>query len=173
MHLGTRIFAKYGILEHARKIFLSDADMVINTDIDELIVTPDGRSIKKWLDESESGVLYYRGARIESESEYVDEIPRYFNFKYRNIESKPTHTKWTIAPKRTGKVEQWSTHYVKGYEDVPILPEMFRDFRAINTGWKYPQRTERRSVIPSNFAIDERVVRSLRNAFPDFMNEDV
>lgn len=159
-------FCEYGILEHARCVFLSEASMVINTDIDELVMPPDGRSIYQWLEESESGYLFYRGLRIESESLHVDEIPRYYNFCYRRPEAStaPGPTKWTIDPRRARG--QWRTHFVLGHTNQNPLSDMFRDFRAISTGWKHPARTERKAHIPADFVVDEVLIAALRRAFP-------
>ncbi|WP_159793766.1 hypothetical protein [Puerhibacterium puerhi] len=160
-------FCEYGVLEHARSVFLSAARMVINTDIDELVVTPDGRSVLDWLDATETGLLYYRGRRIESEAEHVDDVPRYYNFRYRDPSSPPSATKWTIDPQRAGAVTQWCTHYVAGPAIGEPLDDMYRDFRAINTGWKYPERTKRRESIPRHYEVDDVAVSALRRAFPD------
>jgi len=160
-------FCQLGVLEHARWVFLSQASMVINTDIDELIVTPDARSIREWLEESEAGILHYHGYRIESESKHVDEIPRYFNFQYRKPVGGVVATKWSIDPRRTSQALQWCTHVVRGYPTAQPLHGMFRDFRAINTGWKLSSRTIRRDNIPADYQVDEVAVAALMKAFPE------
>jgi hypothetical protein len=133
-------FCEYGIMEHARHRFLALAEGVINTDIDEVVVTNDGSSVFDRALASHAGIIRYKGIWIESAS---SEAPangrRHIHFLHRMRENLvPSLDKWTLAPMRCPSAKQWLTHSVDGLVNDTELAAgvLYRHFRAINTNWK-------------------------------------
>jgi hypothetical protein len=132
-------FTQYGVLEHARRLFLPLATFVINGDIDELLITKGREPIGDLLSRSRHGYLCYGGQWIENVSDRQDESRRHANFIYRSRDNPRTMIeKWTIAPQRTERARQWMVHEVAGARnDEEISAAVtYRHYRSITTNWK-------------------------------------
>ena len=75
-------FCQYGVLEHARRRFLSLATLVINGDIDELLITKERVPISDLLLRSRHGYLQYGGRWIENVSSGQGDNRRHADFVF-------------------------------------------------------------------------------------------
>ncbi|MEU0314588.1 polysaccharide pyruvyl transferase family protein [Nocardioides sp. NPDC006273] len=130
-------FCQYGILEHARHRFLSEAAGVLNHDIDELAVSEDDAGVFEVLAASESGAIRYPGRWIDTPSATASQPPRFSDFTVYDTTSRPSTGKWAIDPMRTPHAEQWKTHSVPGIAMVTTKRIRHRHFTGITSGWKY------------------------------------
>jgi hypothetical protein len=123
------------MFEHARFRFLEQAQQVVNADIDELIVTADGRPLHAHLSSSESGGLIYRGRWIEGDP--AADNPRFLDFDRYDSARPPCAKKWTIRPNAVPDSAQWSNHGFVGWAPDQALDVWYGHFRLITTNWKY------------------------------------
>ncbi len=136
-HKWDSDFSQYGIFEHARWRFLSAAEGVINSDIDELIVTKSGASIFELLKKSETGYLLFPGLWIENATESDSEgVKRHRDFVYTNFVQ--AGYKWAVDPKRCGLTNQWAVHWVANLQADELSADLsLRHFKAISTDWAF------------------------------------
>ena len=148
-------FCQYGALEHAKWRFLRYAAGVISSDIDELVITPPGRSVFSYARHTQRGVIRYGGTWIESIPCDTRSKSSYSQFGFTNSDGPICPDKWCLIPSRVSAQSQWKVH---GVELPPVwkppwphpwwrsqrpsliwhkqFPVNFRHFKAINTGWK-------------------------------------
>jgi hypothetical protein len=174
-------FCQLGAWEHARWRFLQDARSVMNSDIDELVLSKSGQSVFEAAEQSRSGFVRYRGRWIvgvnnRTQSEIADRLPRHRDF---SILMPPNHqfswlrgrrdtnvcaSKWTIVPGKCPARAQWLIHSISSW-----LPSYLRcsrnfsfgHFREIGSNWKY-QRTSRVPFDPSIHTTNELLQASFR-----------
>ena len=133
-------FSQYGILEHAHHRFLAAADAVINSDVDELVVTENCRSVFDLAKSSRTGYLQYAGVMIENvAARSINGTPRHQDFAYHGNPPRSATRKWTVAPGRCDPQVQWRVHQITDMQpDQDVSDEVaHRHFAAINTGWRY------------------------------------
>ena len=157
-------FCEYGILEHARHRFLSEATGVLNHDIDELAVSEDTAGVFDLLASSESGAIRYPGRWIDTPRSTTTQPPRFTDFVVYDSTRKPSTSKWAIDPKRTQHAEQWKTHSVRGVTMTTTSRIRHRHFTGITSNWKYA-RTEDKAVISSIHRTDDRLSDALADVF--------
>ncbi|ALG28818.1 hypothetical protein AOZ07_07340 [Glutamicibacter halophytocola] len=156
-------FTEYGILEHARHRFLKTADLVISADIDELVMSDDGRDLVTIMDEKECGGLVYTGRWMTTApfgSLSQESIVRFKNFPYYDPSTSLTTQKWAIRPLRCASAKQWQTHLVPGANLFRTTDVKHRHFLGINSNWK-TMRTNQISFDPSKHLFDEKLVNAL------------
>ena len=168
-------FCQNGAWEHARWMFLRHARSVLNSDIDELVVSASQTSVFEAAEGSWTGVVRYPGVWVHG-FEGVTEVAtnqtpiRFINFfhyrspsrrqKWRLIPVKDNlcPTKWTVVPRRCPQHAQWTAHRIRGWMNA--LPKSnrfsFRHFREINDHWKY-DRSAREHFDPGLHTYDELV----------------
>ena len=156
-------FAHYGMLEHARHRFLSRADGVVNSDIDELVVTKSGRSIFDLVGNSRTGYLNYAGIMIENVS--VGEVVgkgRHRDFVHRQSPPQPATRKWSVVPSRCPVSSQWCVHHVTEMraDEEASTDVTHRHFMTIRTPWKYPRSTPQQPA--EHHQVDEELVNRMR-----------
>ena len=133
-------FAVYIQLQHARYRFLSLAAGVINADIDELVLTDDGRTVFDYLQEADNGYIRYKGIWVEPATEInpKSEIRHRDCFYILNEErNPPIYRKWSADFRKLPEKVQARVH--ECYPDVTIEPIEglhIRHFKGISTGWK-------------------------------------
>lgn len=128
-------FSEYGLMAHARRRFLEKARHVLHQDIDELMLTDDGRSVFDHVDQSPDGYVCYSGRWIESVplAEDADpDNPVFDDFGYYRPSQKPSSTKWALDPKRTKQARQWKQTEVIGVMPCEDATITHRRFRAIS-----------------------------------------
>lgn len=127
-------------LEHVRWRFLREAAGVINADIDELVLTADGRAVFDHAREAPSGVLQYHGRWVEKAT--VTPLPqdrrrRYRDYYHYDPTSEKTTAKWTLIPCMIPDAAQWRLHGVAGVPLTRSAEVLHRHFQGINTNWRY------------------------------------
>ncbi len=129
-------YCEYGILEHARHRYLSEARSVLHVDIDELVVSPKGESVFAFTERDERGYTMLTGRWIANVSELSsNQKPRHRHYQFSDAEASLCPHKWCVVPGRCEFWQQWKTHEITGFGFTPVSPEkfMFRHFRAIST----------------------------------------
>lgn len=157
-------YCQYGAMEHARLRFLQKAVGVLNNDIDELVVSNDGRSVFDWLADSSTGALAYAGRWVENVG-ITDSVPLHSNFRYMDP-SRPLCTKkWCLDPRRMPQDIQWNVHSFGGGFSPDFPKGIFhRHFVGVNSNWK-TDRTKRREYDPGVHILDEELSSALDRAF--------
>ena len=122
-------FWQYGMLPHARHRFLARAAAVLNSDVDELVITRNGKSIYDLTRRSRSGYLCYRGAWVENAADVPPEGRRHADFRYRKPGPDSRADKWCLVPWRCPSGSQWQVHQVPGKNAPGASSNAFR--RAI------------------------------------------
>lgn len=154
-------FCHASMFEHARFRFLGQAAQVINADIDELVVTADGRPLYEHLAASQSGGLSYFGRWIEG---IRDDRPlSHAAFDHYDPASKPCPPKWTVRPAAVPLTAQWSIHRFAGWEPDRPATVRFGHFRQLTTNWKGDRRLKERN--PETWLVDAELRRDLDRAF--------
>jgi len=161
-------FCQLAAWEHARWRFLQSARSVLNSDIDELVIASNGRSVFELTEESDEGYLRFPGRWISNASDSISlenwQHRRHLNFtSSQGVAS--VETKWCVVPWRTPNNAQWGAHSIS----LMKAPEnnyglCYRHFRAISTSWKY----DRGKPVPFDAAqcvTDEELRSALRSAF--------
>ena len=141
-------YCQPGMLEHARHRFLSDAEAVVNADIDELVLTKDGEPLFDLVRLSKTGYLRYRGHWIESATDANVRDQRHFHFYHRaKVPARGYLWKWAVVPRRCPQDVSWLPHKISLMKSDPLSSLVsYRHFRAISTGWKYSRDT---TCVPS------------------------
>lgn len=151
-------FCQYSAVEHARRRFLSRCRGVIWADVDELLVSDDGRSAFDYLDESESGAITYVGVWMETVQQEAGQLPpRHRHFRYNDKRRAPCTKKWTARPDMIPDEVQMNVHSFTGHPLTFVDALRHRHFRGIHTGWKN-NRHEPTVFNPEVHEIDSRWV---------------
>ncbi len=157
-------FCEYGILEHARHRFLSEAAGVLNQDIDELAVSEDAAGVFDLLASTESGAIRYPGRWIENPRATDRQPPHFSDFTVYDSTRKPSTSKWAIDPTRTQHAEQWKTHSVRGVTMTTTTRIRHRHFAGITSNWKY-DRGGTAPVSPTRHRYDGRLSEAMSDVF--------
>jgi hypothetical protein len=147
-------FCQLGAWEHARWRFLQDAQSVMNSDIDELVLSQTGRSVFEAAESSRSGLVRYRGRWIIGIDNGADDTvaaPRHTDFSvfmppdyrfsrslmWRDMNECPA--KWTLVPGKCPVHAQWHVHTILSWRAAYLRTRefSFRHFREIGSNWKY------------------------------------
>ncbi len=149
-------FCQHGAMEHSRWIGLQQARSVLNSDIDELVVSESNSSIFAAAERSWAGTVRYPGVwvyGIEGQTrQSSQEAPYRFTdfdhylrpgirkkFGFLSILEDVCPTKWAVVPSRCPENAQWTAHRIKGW--IGAIPKSkdfcYRHFREISDHWKY------------------------------------
>lgn len=158
-------YCQYGMLEHGHFRYLSKAAGVISADIDELVLTNDGRTVFDHAAESESGAVGYHGywiAKATVEPMHAMRQRRFVDYRHRT--GRRTTKKWTIIPgMQDWQTTQWRVHSVPGVNAEISEQIHHRHYEGVNNGWRY-NRTED-VVTPGTHFYDVRMSRVLDMVF--------
>jgi hypothetical protein len=157
-------FSQYGILEHARHRFLVAAHSVLQTDVDELVITKDRSSIFDLVSESDTGYIKFDGHWIENAAaELPDPARRRHRHYFYKMNSPRAEGKWAVVPQRCHASAQWCVHDITGATSDLQASELasLRHFKAITTNWKF-ERWQSELPDPNRHKIDEELVQWLR-----------
>jgi hypothetical protein len=154
-------YGQYGMLEHGRFRYLAKAAGVISTDIDELILCDDGRSVFAHAAESETGVAMFSGYWMAKATRTPMDLGRQRRFSDYHHRAKGTTTvKWAALPALLDeRTTQWRVHSVAGSGAVMTDRVHHRHFQGVNNGWRYA-RTETVAQ-PEKHVYDVRMSRVL------------
>jgi hypothetical protein len=173
-------FCQLGAWEHARWRFLQHARSAMNSDIDELVVSKNDRSVFEAAEQSRSGLVRYRGRWIigmdDGNGDDSHHGPyRHFDFsilmppKYERRkllirrDANACLPKWTVVPSRCPTRAQWHVHSIFSWPASYFCTDefSFRHFREIGSNWKY-QRTNRVPLDPSIHNTDGSLIEAFR-----------
>ena len=161
-------FLQIGSLEHARWRFLLDARSFLNTDVDELVVSRNGKSVFEaaerhgvarfygaWMPNIRASVLDQNKPVRHTDFALV-EAPIY-SFAlppYRNL----CQPKWAVAPRAVPALGHMTHHRIKNWWRSQMWDPRFsfRHFRGLSTGWKY-KRDASETFDPAKHRIDENL----------------
>lgn len=155
-------FTEYGILEHARYRFLQDAALVISADVDELVMSDDGRPVAEIIASQGVPGLVYTGTwitTVKDDSETSGETVSFKNFIYYDKNSKPTTQKWAIRASQCKSASQWKTHSIPGVKLARTSEVRHRHFVGISSNWK-TQRTNNTIFDSDKHVIDAALVNA-------------
>ncbi|ROS78546.1 hypothetical protein EDF32_0444 [Cellulomonas sp. PhB143] len=160
-------YCQYSVLEHARRRYLARASGVLSVDIDELVLTADGRAVYAHASEARYGAVVFQGRWIEKASEEaVEGVPSFADYFHYDPTLKATTKKWCIDPRRLPGSVQWRVHSLNPLQ-LDVDPEILhRHFKGVNTDWKY--RRKAAVVDPERLVADldirDAVARRRRSA---------
>jgi hypothetical protein len=173
-------FCQLGAWEHARWRFLQHARSVMNSDIDELVLSRTGQSVFEAAEQSFTGIVRYHGRWIigtedEAHRAAANGMARHRDFSvlmppkyefsrrltWRDANKCPA--KWTVVPARCPPQAQWHVHLIRAWWASFMATQRFcfRHFREIGRNWKY-QRTSRVPFDPSIHQTDELLEQAFR-----------
>lgn len=159
-------FFEYVVSSNAQHRFLQRAASVTHCDIDELVLTDDGRPLHEHLVEAPHGYLRYLGREI---SRFLrlpvaeEAMPSFENFGYYDPDKPLATPKWSCIPSKLPPDVQWRTHAIHGIS-VPTYGRIIhRHFHSVSTGWKY-RRNYSASSAPDTFLLDDQIVEAMVNA---------
>jgi hypothetical protein len=135
-------YCQYGMLEHARHRFLLHAAAVVNSDVDELIITRNAQSVFDLARQSATGYLRFGGLWVENATTADDENRRHMHYFYQSrAPQREINHKWAVVPSRCPAGSQWCVHLIRGMDSDAALSACvsLRHFKAINTNWKMPR----------------------------------
>jgi len=151
------VFCKTGAFQHARFSLLAEAASVVNTDVDELIVHPNGLSVHDAVERAPDKYLQIGGtwACRNGEQQVLDpdiNKRRHRDFIYRsNLNPRICAAKWAVVPASCPKDSQWVTHRIRSpfHEGIELHPEFcFRHFRDLNSNWKGGRANLPKKMLP-------------------------
>lgn len=169
---------------HMRFRFCANASGVLNSDIDELLVSSSGQSVFDALRDSDAPCLTFGGRwvtatspRLRRSSRAVGQAQdalRHSDCLY--FEDAPAYlNKWVADPTACSDDARWGTHAIYDLAgpasaaanmSVPTTQDfVFRHFRQISNNWHY-DRTHL-PVLSKNTPYDHELARALAVAFPD------
>ena len=163
-HRSDSNYCQSSVLEHARRKYLAEAELVINCDIDELIVSKNAVEINQEIEKSGSPGVLFAGHWILPITKELDERTALHKDYYLYDPDAPKcPAKWAIKPKKMPEDCQWMTHRISKLTLPTSKNLVFRHFRGINTNWKVDRTTPPESNASS--LVDEPLVRDLKIAF--------
>jgi hypothetical protein len=155
--------------------FGTKAAAIVNSDVDELIASPDGTSIFELARQSRGGIVSMRGRYMEplaAPDAPVERTHRHYRHRLaddRRAQSRPR--KWAIDPSRPWFASLDVHLYMHWIEGRPPFSKstpagvFYRHFRAINTNWK-DERTALRHGRDEDLVLDRDFAELVaRNAF--------
>ncbi|GAC1549602.1 MAG: hypothetical protein NVS2B5_04840 [Beijerinckiaceae bacterium] len=168
-------FCQLGAWEHARWRFLSGARSVMNSDVDELVLSEDGASVFEKAEHSTFGIARYSGRWIvgTEASTQAAVCPRHRDFDVTlrpqmqrtrlllKRDASLCFPKWTIVPRRCPARSQWKVHTIGGWWPARLSTPgvTFRHFREIGGNWKY-DRNIREAFDLARHVKDEALARA-------------
>ncbi|MDQ0849762.1 hypothetical protein QFZ65_001700 [Arthrobacter sp. B3I9] len=164
-------FCEYGIMENARRRFLSQATGVINADVDELVIAENGASVFSHLEASGADAILYAGRWIETAGCPSKSVPSFSDFRYYQPQRASTTLKWTASPAKIRGATQWKTHYIHGVRMKKTEGVVHRHFAGITSNWKRKSELGVQ-VDPRKHQVDRRLVQAMDNVFgsrPDWL----
>lgn len=120
-------FCQLGMFEQARWKYLYEANGVINSDIDELVVTEAHQSVYEMLGESESGYIQFDGPFVSNQDGMDIKTSvferRHLYYQYEGVFEPfgKAASKWALVPSKCADDKQWLIHGVSKHRpDIEI-----------------------------------------------------
>ena len=138
-------FCQLGLFEQLRWRFFANAEGVLNSDIDELVVTQGHRPIFDLLSESPGGYVLIHGIWIsdgsptENTEPFTSRSHRHYFEQGAHPEGTLVASKWAIRPSQNGEENQWLVHAVmKRRADRQVVKQAtLCHLRDLNVKWKH------------------------------------
>jgi tetratricopeptide (TPR) repeat protein len=177
--LVDSLYCQTGMLEHARHRFLTHAGSVLNTDIDELVITEGGSSIFGLVENSTTGLLVLDGVWVENyppgRKGASRKSPRHMDFAcVSTADQVGCETKWAVVPSRVPHAAQWHVHRIFGMSPSESRQiAAMRHFKAINTDWTVDRnrsqelRTSTGTIDPQCLRVDVGLQEALARVFTE------
>ncbi|QCK88533.1 hypothetical protein E8L99_23620 [Phreatobacter aquaticus] len=164
-------FGQHGVWEHARRRLLEAAASVQGSDVDELVLTTNGRSLFDIAETSATGVLRYEGrwviglegreppparpGRRHIDYTVVRKERLETRFGVVKVDADRCPPKWTLVPHRIKDRQQWKIHSIGGHLGSRLVTRevSYRHFREISDSWKY-ERMGREAFDPARHEDD-------------------
>lgn len=131
-------FGQYVAWEHARRRFLRLAEAVTVSDVDELFLAEDGRSIFEHAAESPTGSVYFNQRFIETavEQDPTDSTETSYGSYVFYEPDKPLSTqKYAAVMDRLGDTNQLLVHSIRRVAQDPTDAIVGRQFLAMKLNW--------------------------------------
>jgi tetratricopeptide (TPR) repeat protein len=176
---GDSLYCQTGMLEHARQRFLMQARSVLNTDIDELVLTEGRTSIFELVENSATGLLLLDGTWMENSPQRSNgplrRPPRHRDFAcVSTADQVGCETKWAVVPSRVPPAAQWHVHRIFGMPSSESRQvAALRHFKAINTDWTVDRnrsqdlRTSTETIDPQRLRVDVALQEALAWVFAE------
>ncbi|WP_417255324.1 hypothetical protein [Celeribacter halophilus] len=172
-------FLQDAMLNLGRLRFLHNARAVLNSDIDELIWTSDGRSIFDHAVGHWSGISRFSGTwrHIASSAENANHQVRHADHLYAQEPEASCVGKYCVRPKSITGLQSWNVHTI-GHKSR-FLKNLGNDteagfwhFRHISTSWKYDRNTplniaKQRDRVMEKMLIDGGILPQTKRAVCD------
>lgn len=158
-------YAQRGALEHARWRLLRTSAGFLNADIDELAISPAGRSVFECAGTRPSGVLGLSGAYTYPDPATPrDRRPRHADSYWVKTfpPEMPSAPKWCAIPSRLPRTAQLAVHNVRGVPTTYVPGYRFAHLLAISTNW-YGAR-DSFHVVPEQYEVDAEFYTLQRTA---------
>ncbi|MEE1620758.1 hypothetical protein [Zafaria sp. J156] len=156
-------FFEYVVGSDAQRRFLGSSSGVIHADVDELVLTGDGRSVFEHLNDSKTGYLRYHGSVVEgtpTNTNFNQEDFSFQDFGYVDPQKALSTPKWSCLPGRLPSNVQWRTHSIHGMTTAIYSGVIHRHFYAVSTGWKF--RRSATGLAKDWWAIDQPIADALQ-----------
>lgn len=126
-------FCQHGAFHSARYRFLQAARSVLNSDIDELVVSKNGASVFEETERSASGYIHFAGRWVLPKDRNSDDH-RDSIYLQAGVGACPY--KWCVVPNRCDKSNQWCTHRIINMPSHNNENFEYRHFRLVSNNWK-------------------------------------
>lgn len=156
-------YGQYSAWEVARWRFLQQANSVIICDVDEIMLSNDGRPVKSLAEETDSGVLYMKSRDVPAISKNLisgDHVRRHKDFVYFD-ESKIGPRKYCYIPERLKPQQQLKVHAVSYAHDIDDSLGYVRHFRGLHKAWRHglSDYSVPLAAPSANHLVDERLAQ--------------
>ncbi len=137
IHHNARFF-QLSMLHIAQERFLKKANAVLSVDIDELVLSPNGKSVFDAVKMANNGFISMSGKWVYAlqpgDENTVRHFDHVFQMKKKDSVMSP---KWCVNPQGPLEGEYWRLHGVCGAERDFSLGYRFLHCRQITTSWDY------------------------------------
>jgi hypothetical protein len=159
-------FCQYGMLEHAKYRYVYNADLVINGDIDELLLSDRDISDIVTLN---GGIVSHGGFWVSpyslstgvSACDIAQDQRQYGDYAGVDETRNLSNRKWIVDPKLCDRPAQWQVHQISGQRFTRQVS--YAHFMATHTNWS--QRRDTPRTIPQSE--HEGLRRALDNVWPE------
>lgn len=164
-------FAQPVMFPHALRKYAQTARSLLNVDIDELVISPFGKSVFKAAERALFGSIKFNRIRIENTRKASDSLPRHGDYVVRQ-KGRPARIilkKWALKPSRAwlgGWQAQPGNHAIYHWFTLAGARTDFYGyhFEAVSTSWHW-DRTEEFPFDPKVHEIDPLLKRTLTRVF--------
>lgn len=155
-------FLQATLLNVLWKRFMFAANAMLNVDIDELMIAPNGLAIFDAVKTARWGIIVAKGKWRYSQP--MTSLCRHSDHYYKIETDTPCPTKYCVRPNSVAGRRILKVHNVKGLKRMPFVDRktfQYLHCRNISTSWKY----DRSQIDASNLVEDTETRRALTSVF--------